>query len=539
MAPPYGPQSVSLTQAGGDLDLLEALRGGRSRAKTQQEMLREQSMSPVEIGSYNGIQGKFPISQGLNKIAQGLLATYMDYQARDRAQEAANEKTASDKAGVDALVTALSGRPADAPMPDDMPGVVRPAQAPLTGDPRQMALIAAMTGSSPSAARAAEFVSRQDQATEARIPAGFRANPDGSLTHILGGPADPAVMRDRTAATHVPSPPPAGFRANPDGSLTPIPGGPQSTEFLTNSRAITHPPGSGPFGGTGMDQQNYNILLNGDPSTAIYAAAYNHSANPIVRPDGSTVTPNMSAFRSPTFNPSGSGGAAPPAAPTGGVPPAAPTGGVPMPTAGQVPVGGVPPAAPTGAALMPPDGQVPVGGVSPAAQTGALPLPTVGQVPGGGPTVVQAPVGPTAADRTKLKTIETEAGAILSALDVFEKSRNAAGGTSRAMAALGAPSSLNTTYNVAALLAKGESLFNLGVLNGPDLDIIRRTLPDPATIKGGMTNNKLASEQIGIVRDLLKGKLQSAREQYGGQAPLPNAAKPSLPPIPPGWRLVE
>ena len=86
----YGPQSVSLTQAGGDLDLLEALRGGRSRAKTQQEMLREQSMSPVEIGSYNGIQGKFPISQGLNKIAQGLLATYMDSQARDRAQAAAD-----------------------------------------------------------------------------------------------------------------------------------------------------------------------------------------------------------------------------------------------------------------------------------------------------------------------------------------------------------------------------------------------------------------------------------------------------------------
>lgn len=85
----YAPQSVSLAQAGGDLDLLDALRGSR-RAKTQQEMLREQSMSPVEIGSYNGIQGKFPISQGLNKIAQGLLATYMDYQARDRAQAAAD-----------------------------------------------------------------------------------------------------------------------------------------------------------------------------------------------------------------------------------------------------------------------------------------------------------------------------------------------------------------------------------------------------------------------------------------------------------------
>jgi len=164
----YGPQLVSLTQAGGDLDLLEALRGGRSRAKTQQEMLREQSMSPVEIGSYNGIQGKFPISQGLNKIAQGLLATYMDSQARDKAQEAANEKTAFDKKGVDALVTALSGRPADAPLPGDMQGPVRPAEAPLTGDPRQMALITAMGGTSPGAARVADLVMKQDATDRAR-----------------------------------------------------------------------------------------------------------------------------------------------------------------------------------------------------------------------------------------------------------------------------------------------------------------------------------------------------------------------------------
>ena len=87
----YAPQSVSLTrEAGGDLDLLDALRGRGNRIKTQQEMLREQSMSPVEIGSYNGIQGNFPVSQGINKIAQGLLATYMDSQARDKAQAAAD-----------------------------------------------------------------------------------------------------------------------------------------------------------------------------------------------------------------------------------------------------------------------------------------------------------------------------------------------------------------------------------------------------------------------------------------------------------------
>jgi len=144
----YGPQSVSLTQAGGDLDLLEALRGGRSRAKTQQEMLREQSMSPVEIGSYNGIQGKFPISQGLNKIAQGLLATYMDSQARDRAQAAADaQKDEAQKyaagfagtppvAGVDAVLPergTVAG-PVDPNNPDAVPETVGAANSRIVMD---------------------------------------------------------------------------------------------------------------------------------------------------------------------------------------------------------------------------------------------------------------------------------------------------------------------------------------------------------------------------------------------------------------------
>tara|TARA_R110000822_G_scaffold132056_6_gene269219 strand:- start:3469 stop:4962 length:1494 start_codon:yes stop_codon:yes gene_type:complete len=167
----YGPQSVSLTQAGGDLDLLEALRGGRSRVKTQQEMLREQSMSPVEIGSYNGIQGKFPISQGLNKIAQGLLATYMDSQARDRAQAAADaQKDEAQKfaagfagtppvAGVDAVLSqrgTVAGPVVDGAVPEtpeaanyrivmdqlrrDQPGQAGDdyrAQAPVFGMPGQ------------------------------------------------------------------------------------------------------------------------------------------------------------------------------------------------------------------------------------------------------------------------------------------------------------------------------------------------------------------------------------------------------------------
>jgi len=114
----YGPQSVSLTQAGGDLDLLEALRGGRGyRAKTQAQMLREQSMAPVEVGSYNGIQGKFPISQGINKIAQGLLASYMENRERGDAQDAATaQRDAAQK-----WAAALGGAPAVAAQPGVQP----------------------------------------------------------------------------------------------------------------------------------------------------------------------------------------------------------------------------------------------------------------------------------------------------------------------------------------------------------------------------------------------------------------------------------
>lgn len=128
---------VSLTQqAGGDLDLLDALRGRGNRIKTQQEMLREQSMSPVEIGSYNGIQGNFPVSQGFNKIAQGLLATYMDSQARDKAQAAADaqkdeaQKYAAGFAGT----PAVAGVDALPPERGTVPGPVVDGVVPETVD---------------------------------------------------------------------------------------------------------------------------------------------------------------------------------------------------------------------------------------------------------------------------------------------------------------------------------------------------------------------------------------------------------------------
>lgn len=200
----YAPQLVSLTQAGGDLDLLEALRGGRSRAKTQQEMLREQSMSPVEIGSYNGIQGKFPISQGLNKIAQGLLASYMDSQARDRAQAAADaqkdeaQKYAAGFAGAPAVQGSRPNTPEEiaayqsdasdraqgiepylgrSPVGDELPtppippaGELglggQPAREAPTPAQRTAMILQGMVSSTPAVNRMATFLGTQDAAAQ-------------------------------------------------------------------------------------------------------------------------------------------------------------------------------------------------------------------------------------------------------------------------------------------------------------------------------------------------------------------------------------
>jgi hypothetical protein len=203
----YGPQSVSLTrEAGGDLDLLEALRGSRGRVKTQQEMLREQSMSPVEIGSYNGIQGNFPISQGINKIAQGLLATYMESEARDKAQAAADaqkdeaQKFAAGFAGTPAVqgsrpntpeeIAAYQSDAADraqgiepylgrAPVGDELPtppippaGALglggQPAREAPTQAQRTAMLMQGMGSTNPTVNRIATYLSDQDAKDRAR-----------------------------------------------------------------------------------------------------------------------------------------------------------------------------------------------------------------------------------------------------------------------------------------------------------------------------------------------------------------------------------
>jgi hypothetical protein len=84
---------------------------------------------------------------------------------------------------------------------------------------------------------------------------------------------------------------------------------------------------------------------------------------------------------------------------------------------------------------------------------------------------------------------------------------------------MGMTTKANTAYNVAALLAKGEALFNLGVLNGPDLEVIRRTLPDPSTFKGASADKAAIDEAVGQVSALLKARLAAKEKQIGMAQP--------------------
>ena len=63
------------------------------------------------------------------------------------------------------------------------------------------------------------------------------------------------------------------------------------------------PRNDGPYQGTSVEAQDINVLLRGDPSSAEYAAAFARRGEQRINADGSTVTPNMRAYRLPTYNP--------------------------------------------------------------------------------------------------------------------------------------------------------------------------------------------------------------------------------------------
>ena len=230
--------------------------------------------------------------------------------------------------------------------------------------------------------------------------------------------------------------------------------------------------GSGPFTGTGMDQQAMNVLLTGDPASPEYALSYSHlsKARTTLDEQGRPVTiqpMDLSAVRKPA------GLAAAPAAAGGG---------------------------------------------------------TTTTTPGGGTVTVGdsvAPKGPGQAEMAKLRTARAEAEQITSAASDFKKEWEKATPLERARSLTGANTPLNAAYNNFALLAKGDALFKLGVLNGPDLEIIRRTIPDPSTGKSIMTTQGDVTSSVDKVLSILNAGITATEKQLKiGQPAQPGATQP-------------
>ena len=85
----------------------------------------------------------------------------------------------------------------------------------------------------------------------------------------------------------------------------------------------------------------------------------------------------------------------------------------------------------------------------------------------------------------------------------------------RAQSVLGVNTASNTAYSNAALLAKGDVLYQLGVLNGPDLTILQKTLADPSTLRGQAAGAGAAKAAAESVRRLIQDRINAARQQQG------------------------
>lgn len=273
------------------------------RAQRMAEMLMQQSQAPAEQFSYGGYTAPTSPITGVSKIIQGLMSQYQMGQADDKIAEL-NKTTRGEAANWMRELGAAQGAPA-VPGRPAIPGSVTAGPADAEDNPtiqvgQQVPTMGGM-GEGPNVGVAESAgspeVPRLGKAAMFDLLARGQGNPVSSglanaqLARLLAPPEFKSVgVDDRTGTVQ-------------DGVWIPTPGG--------------APPN--PYRGTGEGAQDYNILLQGDPSSPVYAAAYNRQAQPKMSLDqtnGQIVyqQPDMSAFR----RPGAAGSPAGDASPTGG-----------------------------------------------------------------------------------------------------------------------------------------------------------------------------------------------------------------------------
>ena len=107
------------------------------------------------------------------------------------------------------------------------------------------------------------------------------------------------------------------------------------------------------------------------------------------------------------------------------------------------------------------------------------------------------------------------AATLVNALMDYKSAFKNAGYGEIAKSASGMSTPLNNAWTNAALLAKGDELYKLGVLSGPDLTIIQNAFPDPSTIKGAIASNEDMEKSVDGVLNLIQDRISAFQKQNG------------------------
>ncbi len=222
------------------------------------------------------------------------------------------------------------------------------------------------------------------------------------------------------------------------------------------------------FEGTSMDAQTYNILATGDPSSKAYEIAYKIAAQPKtqVAADGTIVTvkPDLSAFVKPAPK---------------------------LDARGNAPI-------------------VPQEATAP--QTVSLDGTEITTIQGNRPS---------STDKSTLKEVKSGAETIKAELGKFAKAIDSASDADFASAAVGGVTEggqkLTGLWTTTALSAKGKALLDLGVLNGPDLEVMQRMLPNPSSLTGGVSSKAAYKQAIKNVESFIDDRVKAYEAQYGAK----------------------
>jgi hypothetical protein len=241
-----------------------------------------------------------------------------------------------------------------------------------------------------------------------------------------------------------------------------------------------HPQQTGPaapYSGTGIDAQDSNILLRGDPGSREYAAAYARQAAVIRRPDGSEIRPDMSPYEVPTFR-SGS----------------APAGGAEAPARGRN--YGVP------------------------------------------EEVKSAPVTPAA--REAVRKVETDVTRADEAIKNFLQVHKEVGGGGLS-AYLNNPRSpqaqrLLGAFDSMKVALRNEAFLNTGVLQPAEAKMLDETLLSPQSLTGAFASNEGIAARLGEIQKTLQRNLSAARRSAGIDIQGPTPGSTAEPPPAAGSR---